>query len=177
MNVCPQCRKHTPDGYTVETSRTCPECLLLKATLEHNKRQEQHQQEMLRMQRSAATPTPVRYPAQPGDLEALMVFVVGVVGFLIGWIFLPESWPGWLRFVLSSACAILGGALAKFIMIALLGVVFLVGSILLYAAYKRPIEVTAGQASVGEPVAEQRSATSNAQPTPPAREPAVSDRR
>lgn len=176
MNVCPQCRKHTPDGDTVERSRTCPECLLLNATLEHNKRQEAQQREMLRMQQNAATPAQARYPAQPGDLEALMMFVVGVVGFLIAWIFLPESWPGWVRLVISGTVAVLGGALAKIIMIAVLGVAVLVGSILFYSAYKRPVEPTAAVRG-SAPVAEQRSATPNAQPAPPAREPAVSDRR
>ncbi len=176
MYVCLQCKKNTPDGYTERRYHTCPECLLLNATLEHNKRQEQHQQEMLRMQRGTATPPQVRYPAQPVDLEAPMVFVVAVVGFLLAWISLPESWPGWLRLVLSGCVAILGGALAKIIMIAVLGVAVLVGSILLYAAYKRPVESTAALRG-SAPVAAQRSAMPNAQPTPPAREPAVSDRR
>ena len=179
MNICPQCRKHTPDGYTASSYQTCPECQLLNATLEHNKRQEAQQRKILRMQQDAAAAAQARYPSQPsqpGELEALMIFGVGAVAFVIAWVFLPEGWSGWVRVAISGAFAILGGALARIIMIAVLGLSLLVGAILLYGAYKRSVEAPAA-AHGSAPVAEQRSATPNAQTNPPAREPAVSDRR
>lgn len=174
MQVCLQCRKYTPDGYTERRYNTCPECLLLNATLEHNKRLEEHQRKMLRMQKDALA---AAHPSPPVDLEAPMVFFVAVLGFLLAWISLPESWPGWLRLVLSGVVAVLGGALAKIIMIALLGVALLVGSILLYAAHKRTVEPTSAETPGSAPVSEQRSAMPNAQPNPPAQVPAVSDKR
>ena len=176
MKVCPQCQKHTPDGDTYKSYQTCPECQLLNATLEHNKRQEAQQRKILRMQQDAAAAAQARYPSQPGELEALMIFGVGAVAFVIAWVFLPEGWSGWVRVAISGAFAILGGALARIIMIAVLGLSLLVGAILLYGAYKRSVEAPAA-AHGSAPVAEQRSATPNAQTNPPAREPAVSDRR
>lgn len=176
MNICPQCRKHTPDGYTATSYQTCPECLLLNATLKHNEQQEEHQRKMLRMQKNAAAAAEARYPSPPADLEALMVFVVGSVAFLIAWIFLPEGWSGWVRVAISGALAILGGVLARIIMIAVLGLSLLVGAILLYGAYKRSVEAPAA-AHGSALVAAQPSATPNAQANPPARAPAVSDRR
>lgn len=176
MKVCPQCQKHTPDGDTYKSYQTCPECQLLNATLEHNKRQEAQQRKILRMQQDAAAAAQARYPSQPGELEALMILGVGAVAFVIAWVFLPEGWPGWVRVAISGAFAILGGVLARIIMIAVLGVSLLVGAILLYGAYKRSVEAPAAAHS-SAPVAAQRSAMPTAQTNPPAREPAVSDRR
>lgn len=176
MKVCPQCQKHTPDGDTYKSYQTCPECQLLNATLEHNKRQEAQQRKILHMQQDAAAAAQARYPSQPTDLGTLMIFGVGAVAFLIAWIFLPDGWPVWVRVALSGAFAILGGVLARIIMIAVLGLSLLVGAILLYGAYKRPVEAPAAAHS-SAPVAEQPSATPNAQANPPVREPAVSDQR
>lgn len=183
MNICPQCRKHTPDGYTASSYQTCPECQLLNATLEHNKRQEAQQRKIFRMQQDAAAaaaqaryPSPPSQPGEPTDLEALMICGVGVVAFVIAWVFLPEGWPGWVRVTISGAFAILGGVLARIIMIAVLGLSLLVGAILLYGAYKRSAEAPAA-AQGSAPVAEQRPATDKAQTNPPPQAPAVSDRR
>lgn len=182
MNICPQCRKHTPDGYTASSYQTCPECQLLNATLEHNKRQEAQQRKILRMQQDAAAAAQARYPSQPSqpgeptDLEALMICGVGVVAFVIAWVFLPEGWSGWVRVAISGAFAILGGVLARIIMIAVLGLSLLVGAILLYGAYKRSAEAPAA-AQGSAPVAAPRSATDKAQTNPPPRAPGVSDRR
>ena len=95
---------------------------------------------------------------------------------MIAWVFLPEGWSGWVRVAISGAFAILGGALARIIMIAVLGLSLLVGAILLYGAYKRSVEAPA-VAHGSAPVEAQRSATPEAQANSPAREPAVSDRR